>query len=222
MKKVLVIAPHPDDETLGCGGTILKHISCGDSVYWLIVTNVDEKHGWSKDRVESRQQEIDKVSKMFGFTKIFKLDFPTIKLEIIPIGEIITGISFIMNEVKPEIVYLPNRADVHSDHQIVFNASYSCTKSFRYPFIEKIMMYETISETDFSPALNENVFMPNVFSDISEFFNKKTEIMKVYESEVMQSPFPRSLSSIESLNRYRGSRIGKNFAEAFMLLYETY
>lgn len=222
MKKVLVIAPHPDDETLGCGGTILKYISNGDSVYWLIVTNVDEKYGWAKERVESRQKEIERVSKKFGFTKTFKLDFPTIKLETIPIGEIIRSISGIMNEVKPEIVYLPNRTDVHSDHQIVFNAAYSCTKSFRYPFIEKIMMYETISETDFSSALPENIFMPNAFSDISEFFNKKTEIMKEYKSEVMLSPFPRSINSIESLNRYRGSRIGKEYAEAFVLLYEIY
>ncbi|MBT5068750.1 MAG: PIG-L family deacetylase, partial [Candidatus Marinimicrobia bacterium] len=76
-KKVLVVAPHPDDETLGCGGTLLKHKANGDGIYWLIITNIDEKNGWQKKRVESRQQEIDKVSEMYGFSKIFKLNFPT-------------------------------------------------------------------------------------------------------------------------------------------------
>lgn len=218
MKKVLVIAPHPDDETLGCGGTLLKHRANGDQIYWLMVTNVDEKNGWTKERVESRQKEIEMVSQMYGFTKTFKLDFPTTKLDIIPISDIIGEILRVINEIKPEIIYLPNRSDVHTDHQIVFNAAYSCTKNFRFPFIEEILIYETISETEFGAALNENAFIPNVFNDISDYFERKMEIFNVYESEIMSSPLPRSINSIESFNRHRGSRIGKKYAEAFSLL----
>ncbi|GAH39945.1 unnamed protein product, partial [marine sediment metagenome] len=156
--KILVISPHPDDETLGCGGTILKHKDIGDKIYWLIITNISVKNEWDRDIVEKRQKEIETTAEMYGFEKTFKLDYPTEKLDTIPIQEIIKSISKVILEVKPEIIYLPNRSDVHTDHHITFKAVYSCTKNFRYPFIKKILMYETLSETEFSPALPENAF----------------------------------------------------------------
>ena len=218
--KILVISPHPDDETLGCGGTILKHKDIGDKVYWLIITNIDMKDGWDKDIVEKRQKEIETVAEMHGFEKTFKLDYPTAKLDTIPIQEIIESISKVIFEIKPEIIYLPNRSDVHTDHQITFKAAYSCTKNFRYPFIKKILMYETLSETEFAPALPENTFIPNVFVDTTKYFEKKLEIFKIYKSEVMEEPFPRSLDSIKALARYRGSQIGVEYAESFVLIRE--
>ena len=139
--KILVISPHPDDETLGCGGTILKHKDMGDKIYWLIITNIVVKNGWDKDIVEKRQKEIETVAKMYDFEKTFKLDYPTAKLDTIPMQEIIESISKVIFEIKPEVIYLPNRSDVHTDHQITFKAAYSCTKNFRYPFIKKILMY---------------------------------------------------------------------------------
>jgi len=217
---ILVISPHPDDETLGCGGTILKHKDIGDKIYWLIITNIVVKNGWDKDIVEKRQKEIKTVAEMYGFEKTFKLDYPTAKLDIIPIQEIIESISKVIFEIKPEIIYLPNRSDVHTDHQITFKAAYSCTKNFRYPFIKKILMYETLSETEFAPALPENTFIPNVFVDITEYFEKKLEIFKIYKSELMAEPFPRNLEVIEAFDKCRGSRIGKKYAEAFVLLKE--
>ena len=218
--KILVISPHPDDETLGCGGTILKHKDIGDKIYWLIITNIVVKNGWDKDIVEKRQKEIKTVAEMYGFEKTFKLDYPTAKLDIIPIQEIIDSISGVILEIKPEIIYLPNRSDVHTDHQITFKAAYSCTKNFRYPFIKKILMYETLSETEFAPALPENAFIPNIFVDTTKYFEKKLEIFKIYKSEVMEEPFPRSLDSIKALARYRGSQIGVEYVEAFMLVRE--
>ena len=218
--KILVISPHPDDETLGCGGTILKHKDIGDKVYWLIITNIDMKDGWDKDIVEKRQKEIETVAEMHGFEKTFKLDYPTAKLDTIPIQEIIESISKVIFEIKPEVIYLPNRSDVHTDHQITFKAAYSCTKNFRYSFIRKILMYETLSETEFAPALPENTFIPNVFVDITKYFERKLEIFKIYKSELMKKPLPRSLEVIEALVKYRGSQIGKKYAEAFILLKE--
>ena len=217
---ILVISPHPDDETLGCGGTILKHKDIGDKIYWLIITNIVVKNGWDKDIVEKRQKEIKTVAEMYGFEKTFKLDYPTAKLDIIPIQEIIESISGVILEIKPEIIYLPNRSDVHTDHQITFKAAYSCTKNFRYPFIRKILMYETLSETEFAPTLAENTFIPNVFVDITKYFEKKLEIFNIYKSEVMKESLPRSLEVVEAFNRYRGSRIGKKYAESFQLLFE--
>ena len=217
---ILVISPHPDDETLGCGGTILKHKDMGDNIYWLIITNIVVKNGWDKDIVEKRQKEIKTVAEMYGFEKTFKLDYPTAKLDIIPIQEIIESISGVILEIKPEIIYLPNRSDVHTDHQITFKAAYSCTKNFRYPFIKKILMYEILSETEFAPALPENTFIPNIFVDTTKYFEKKLEIFKIYKSELMAEPFPRSLEVIEAFDKCRGSQIGKKYAEAFVLLKE--
>lgn len=219
--KVLVISSHPDDETLGCGGTILKHKDFGDQIYWLTVTNIDVKNGWSKGVVENRQKEIETVVEMYNFEKTFKLDYPTAKLDIIPIQEIIESIAKVIFEIEPEIIYLPNRSDVHTDHQITFKTAYSCTKNFRYPFIRKILMYETLSETEFAPALPENTFIPNVFVNITNYFENKLEIFKIYKSEVMEEPLPRSLGSIKALARYRGSQIGVEYAEGFMLIREV-
>jgi len=218
--KILVISPHPDDETLGCGGTILKHKDIGDKIYWLIITNVDVKNGWEQNIVEKRKREIEKVEEMYGFEKTFKLDYPTAKLDMIPMQEIIESISKVIFEIKPAIIYLPNRSDVHTDHQITFKAAYSRTKNFRYPFIKKILMYETLSETEFAPALPENTFIPNVFVDITKYFEKKLEIFKIYKSELMEESLPRSLEVIEAFNKYRGSQIGEKYAEVFVLLKE--
>lgn len=220
MNKILVVAVHPDDETLMCGGALLKHKNNGDEIYWLIITNISEKHGWKEDVVRKRQQEISKVSKMYGFDKTFKLNFPTTKLDEIPINNIVSSISDVFNEVKPNIVYLPNRSDVHTDHQITFKAAYSCTKNFRYPFIEKIYMGETLSETEYAPALNETAFIPNTFVDITEFFNLKMKILNVFTSEIMESPMPRSAETIEALAKYRGSSVSCKYAESFVLLKE--
>jgi len=220
MKKVLVVAVHPDDETLMCGGTLLKHKQQGDEIYWLIITNISTQLGWDEKVVQRRQNEINKVEQLFGFKKTFKLNFATTKLDLVPMGDIISSISQVINEAKPNILYLPNRSDVHTDHRIAFNASFSCTKNFRYPFIERILMGETVSETEFTPALGENDFTPNVFVDITDFFSRKIEIFKIFESEVMPNYLPRSIFAVTALSNWRGSSIGKKHAEAFVLLKE--
>lgn len=219
-KKILFIAPHPDDETLGAGGTILKHKTQGDKIFWIILTNIHAEHGWELERVKQRQQEIDEVADAYQFDGVYKLDLPTTKLDELPMGEIISKILAVIKEIEPSTIYLQNRSDVHSDHRISFDAIMACTKSFRYPFIKRILMYETITETDFSPAIPENQFIPNVFVDISEYIDKKIDIMKVYASEVMNAPMPRSLDNIRNLAQYRGARIGANAAEAFQLIFE--
>lgn len=218
MKRILVIAVHPDDETLSCGGTLLKFKEEGAELSWLIVTNVHENKGWDSAFVEKRQVEIDEVSKLYGFENTYKLDYPTTELDQVHMNELVGRISEVINKLEPDTIILPNRSDVHSDHDVAFRAAYSCTKNFRYPFIKNIMMGETLSETEFAPSLSENAFVPNVFVDITKFFDQKLKIMAIYESEVMEEWQPRSLSSIESLARYRGSRIGKKYAEAFTLL----
>jgi LmbE family N-acetylglucosaminyl deacetylase len=218
MSKVIIISAHPDDETLGAGGTILKHKENGEEIHWLIVTNVFESEGFSKERVLSRKQEIEEVSKLYSFNKVYNLDYPTMKLNDTILFELVNKISHIFQELEPEIIYVMNRSDAHSDHRIVFDAVMSCTKSFRYPYVKKVLMYECLSETEFAPILPERVFQPNYFVNISDFLDKKIEIMKIFDSELGEHPFPRSIKNIEALATYRGATIGVNYAEAFQLI----
>lgn len=216
LNKILVVAVHPDDETLGCGGTLLKHKANGDEIHWLICTQVDSK----SDFYKTREIEIETAAKIYSFNSVHNLQLNTMKVDEYGMGELISRMSKIINEVKPNILYLPFKSDVHSDHRKIFEAAYSCTKSFRYPFIKKIYMIETLSETEFAPSTKEDSFMPNVFVDISEFMNKKIEIMKIFKSEIDQHPFPRSERNLRALATFRGATCGCDYAESFVLLKE--
>ncbi len=220
--KVLVISVHPDDETLGCGGTLLKHSQHGDEVYWLNLTNPDVSAGFSKDFKNKRKLEIKAVAECYSFIEVFQSDYITTKLHLIDYNLLISEISRIINAVKPEIIYMINRSDIHTDHQIAAKAILSCTKSFRTPFIRRILMYECLSETEYAPPLAENIFAPNVFSDITNYLEMKIEIMQIYQSEVHSPPLPRSIENIRALARFRGASCGVDYAEAFMLIKEKF
>jgi len=220
MSKILVVAPHPDDETLGCGGTILKHKSQGDEIVWLIVTDILETEGFIAEKITNRNHEIEIVAGLYGYDEVYRLSFPTTKLDVFPLGQIIESISTVIRKENPDIIYLPYRGDVHSDHKIVFDAVISCTKWFRYSSVKRVLCYETLSETDFGINPDYNGFRPNVFVNISDFMEKKIDIIKVYKSEMGDFPFPRSEQSIRALAMMRGSACGCNFAETFMLLKE--
>ena len=217
-RSVLVVAPHPDDESLGCGGTILKHIRDGDDVHWLIVTGMSESFGYSADRIAAREAEINKAAAKYGFSSVVELGLPPAKLDIFPIGEVIAGIAEAVSHVQPNIVYTVYRNDAHSDHQVVFDAVMASTKSFRYPFVKEVLAYETISETDFGYKPEDGGFRPNLFVDISPHLTEKLEILNIFESEIGEFPFPRSNEAIAALARVRGVQCGAHAAEAFMLI----
>jgi len=221
-KNVLAVSAHPDDETIGCGGTLLKHKSDNDNIYWLIITKPTIKSGYTEKFIKSRENEIKNISDQYSMKKIFQLDYPPAILDNIALKDLITDISEVFTEVKPDIIYLPNRSDIHSDHRITFEAVMSCTKSFRFPSIKKILMYETVSETEFAPPFSNNAFQPNSFSDISNYIEEKIKIMKIYESEIGKHPFPRSEKNIRALATFRGATAGVEYAEAFMILKEIF
>lgn len=220
MDKVLIIAVHPDDETLGCGGAILKHKANGDEIHWVIATDVKESDGFDNALIASRENEISKVANLYNFNSTHRLGLSTMRIDEYSMSELIGSISKVVSTVKPSIIYLPFKGDVHSDHRKIFEAAYACTKSFRYPFVKKIYMIETLSETEFAPSTKEDSFIPNVFVDISEFMDKKLEIMKVFKSEIAEHPFPRSIRNLKSLATLRGATAGCEYAESFILLKE--
>ena len=213
-KKILVVAVHPDDETLGCGGSLLKHKANGDEINWLICTTIDKDQNY----YQTREKEMNKVSKLYAFNSVHSLLLKTTRIDEYSISKLIEKISKVINKVKPNIIYLPFKGDVHSDHRRIFEASYSCTKSFRYPFIKKIYMMETLSETEFSPSTKEDSFIPNTFVDISKHMDKKIQLMQIYKNEIGKHPFPRSERNIRALGTLRGATCGYEYAESFMLL----
>lgn len=220
MGKVLVISVHPDDETLGCGGTLLKHYNKGDQLYWLILTSPVKYRGYSDAFISNREAQICDVSMQYHFEKVIQAGFEASGLYKVDESKFITYVSDVITDLKPQTIYTVNRSDIHSDHRIAFKIIMSCTKTFRHPYIKKILMYECLSETEMAPPLIENVFVPNVYVDITEFFEKKIEIMSIYKSEIQPQPMPRSIENIKALAIFRGSTVGVKYSEAFMLLRE--
>lgn len=219
-KTVLVIAPHADDETLGCGGTLLRLKNEGVKIHWLLVTGMSEDSGFSATQIETRRKEISLVAGKYAFDGVHELNFPPAQLETVPKGNIIAAVGKVISEIKPSEIFTVYRNDAHSDHEIVYDTTMSCSKSFRYPFIKRVLAYETISETDFGMKPEDGGFRPNVFVNIDGFLNKKLDILECFESEIGEFPFPRSRKAVESLAYVRGAQCNAMAAEAFILIKE--
>ena len=219
--KTLVIAPHPDDELLGCGGTLLKRSQGGSELAWLLVTIMSPEEGWSVDKIESRSREIESVRSGLGIRpkNLFQLDFPTTRLDSFPLGDIVQRLAEVFDSFKPEEIFLPHPNDAHSDHRVCYNAAMACSKWFRYPFLKKILTYETLSETD-AMVDQAGGFRPTVFIDITDHLEKKWELIEIYKSEIGSFPFPRSELAVKALAHFRGAQAGFSAAEAFCLLRE--
>ncbi len=220
--KTLIVSVHPDDETLGCGGTMLKLKSMGHELFWLIMTDVRDEYGYSEEVIKRTNNGIKEVARAYGISEVRNIGLRPKHLHSIDFLDILEAVSRVVNEIKPDWVFSVNRSDIHTDHQVAAKAVASCTKSFRYPFIKRIYLYECLSETEASMALPENVFLPNAYSDISGFLEGKIEIMKMYPDEIQESPMPRSKEVISALAVYRGGSIGVKHAEAFMLIREVF
>jgi N-acetylglucosamine malate deacetylase 1 len=217
--KTLVVAPHPDDEVLGAGGLLLRRKAEGGEVAWLIITGITPESGWNKEKIQERANEIIEISNFFSFDETFRLNFPTTKLDQVPMADLVLAISDVFKTFKPEEVLLPHNSDVHTDHRIVFDAVASCVKWFRYPSVKRVLAYETLSETEFALSSAHN-FHPNFFVNIEPFLADKLRAIDIYASELGDFPFPRSHEAILALAKLRGVASGFMAAEAFELLRE--
>jgi LmbE family N-acetylglucosaminyl deacetylase len=219
-RTVLCVAPHPDDETLGCGGALLRHVAAGDEVHWLIVTQISEALGFSAARVASRELEIDAVARAYNFKQVHRAGLPTTRLDTLPKSDLVAAVGDVIGSVRPDTLYVPYRNDVHSDHAAVFDAAISCSKIFRYPSIRQVYAYETLSETEFGLRPDDPGFRPNLFLNISPWLERKIEIMRMFAGEMGTFPFPRSEECIRAQAMLRGSQAGVRAAESFMILKE--
>jgi LmbE family N-acetylglucosaminyl deacetylase len=218
MERVLVMAPHPDDETLGCGGTLLRHSASSDELHWLIGTRMHTGLGVTEKRIAERSAEIDQVAARYQFSSVHQLDFPAAALDQAPLSELVSAIKNVMREVQPSILYLPYKYDAHSDHGTLFQAATACCKWFRQPSLKEILVYETPSETGFQLDPEFPTFVPVQYVNIAEYFDEKISIMEEYAGEMSEFPFPRSARAIACLAEMRGTECGATAAEAFMIL----
>ena len=219
---VLVISVHPDDETLGCGGTLLRHHAEGDSIHWLIATRTHAPQ-WSQEETEQKASEVCAVANAYSTQSVHKLGLPSVRLDTIPLVEIMEGLRAAIEKVRPTVVYLPHHGDVHTDHQIVFLATLSVVKAFymRKLGVQRILTYETLSSTEAAPPMTNRAFVPNVYLEITPHIDRKIEIMSLYESEKQSDPLPRGPAAIRALARFRGATMGVDYAEAFTLVREV-
>jgi LmbE family N-acetylglucosaminyl deacetylase len=220
-QRILAISAHPDDETLGCGGTLLKHRAAGDSLYWLVMTQPDAPD-YPEQVMERAAAQVACVAKEYGFEECSKAGFPTTRLDTVPQSDIIGRVRETIAQVQPSVVYLVHEGDVHSDHLAVFSATLAVLKPFHMSKwgVRRILSYETLSSTEAAAPHAMHAFVPNSFSDITPYLERKIEIMRHYESEAQPEWFPRGVSAIRSLARFRGATIGVEYAEAFMLVRE--
>lgn len=217
-KRILIVAAHPDDEVLGCFGTVARLIDEGYEAYTLILgegkTSRDIKRivKNKKDEIELLHTEIIKANKAIGVKKIFVESFPDNRFDSVNLLDIVKVVSKVKEEVKPDIIFTHYEYDLNIDHQITFRAVLTATRPLSNEYVKEIYSFEILSSTEWNYPLS---FDPDTFYDISNTITLKLEAMKKYNSELCEYPHPRSIEGIELNAKYNGMRVGKRYAEAF-------
>lgn len=212
--KTLIIAPHNDDEILGCGGTIAKLAHEGNEVTVCEVTAGD----LDNPMVQLQKQEAVASHELLGDVKTVFMDLPVVGLREMPSRDINSAFLKMVEEQKPEIVFIPHKGDMHIDHRMTIEAAMVALRPVSAPQIKAIYAYETLSETEWNTPSVDNAFIPNSFIDITDYMDLKLEAMKCHKSQLCDYPHPRSLEAIKALAMHRGSTICRKYAEAFMLI----
>lgn len=218
MNRIIVVAPHSDDEIIGCGATIAKHIKQGDEVVVVIATNASlgAPELFSADTVNHVRNEALEAHKILGVKQTLFLDFPAPALNAYPEYKISLALSKIFDEFCPMHLYLPHPGDIHQDHKAIYRAALVAARPQGTHKIRNIYCYETLSETEWTP-MHEKPFVPNHFVDVTDVFHKKEEAMNCFKSQLKQFPHSRSIETLEALAKYRGATVGVERAEAFVV-----
>jgi N-acetylglucosamine malate deacetylase 1 len=216
---VLVVAPHADDEVLGCGGTMARHAADGDNVHVLIATRGIEEL-YPPEGIEIVRAEARAAHQLLNVTETHFLEFPAPALDTVPRYKIARDVASLITELAIQQLYIPHHGDIHSDHLHLHHACLVAARPLAGCPVRKIMAYETISETEWAPPQAGAVFYPTIFRDISDHLSAKLEAMQCYKTQLFEPPSARSLRTIEALARFRGATISRNAAEGFMLIRE--
>jgi LmbE family N-acetylglucosaminyl deacetylase len=218
MERILVIAPHADDEILGCGATIAKHILKGDEVSIVIATNA---HVGAPELVTEKgilhvRREAMEAHAFLGIKNTIFCDFPAPALNAFPEYKISLAFSEIFKNIKPTVLYIPHHGDIHQDHKAIHRAALVSARPQGENKILSILSYETLSETEWTP-MHEKAFIPNCFVDVSAVFDMKLKAFFYYKSQMKQYPHSRSTEALKALATYRGATVGFESSEAFVI-----
>ena len=223
MAIILVIAAHPDDEVLGCGGTIAK-LSKKNEIFVLIlgegITSRNIIDNKKIEELSKLKREMFGANKILGTKEVFIDDLPDNKFDIVPLLDIIKIIESHIQKINPDVVYTHHRGDLNIDHRITFDAVLTACRPIEGNPVKKLLSFEVPSSTEWNIQNASTNFNPNVYEDISETINKKTDAMSAYKNEIRAPPHPRSVEKIRSLAEMRGAASRMYFAEAFMLIRE--
>lgn len=222
MSKVLVIAPHPDDEVLGVGGTMARLAHQGHDIFVAIVTHGDPSM-FDPGFIEQGRQEALKAHRLLGVRDtIFMEGFPAALLDTVPHSQLNEAFRKVLNDVKPQILFIPFNGDIHLDHRLVFESALVAARPNSTQQVQAIYAYETLSETNWNAPPLTPGFLPNTYFDISAFLEVKLEAMRVYQTQLKLFPHERSIKAIRALARLRGATVGFEAAEAFVLIRSVY
>lgn len=217
IKNILILAPHPDDEVLGCGATMKKLSDEGNNVFVLVVSRGVLKY-YSDARIVNVRNEALQSHAILGVTNTVFLDFPAPELDTIPLSDISRAVAKVIKEYDIQVLYLPHRGDIHNDHRVVFNAGLVAARPVGEYSVTEIYAYETLSETEWAAPFADDAFIPTCFVNAENTLASKIEAFKCFKSQVRKFPNSRSLETIDALAKVRGATVGFKAAEAFMIV----
>lgn len=224
--RVLTVAAHPDDETLGVGGTMARLTAMGHEVWVCILTEgATARHGY----VEQQKECAVRAADTLGVANVVFCDFPDQRLDALPLLEVITPIEKCIGELRPEVVFTHFNQDANQDHRTVFQATLVAARPVEGISVRRLLCYETASSTEWAPPFPGSVFSPSVFVDITSTLPRKLEALRSYEQthssetgELRPYPHPRSYEAIEANARRHGAAAGVQAAEPFMLVRQVH
>ena len=217
--RILVVAPHMDDEVLGCGGIMAKYAKEGHEVYVAVVTN-GQPPLFTKEEDDVDKANCLEAHKLLGVKETFFLDLPAAMLDTMPKYKLNGAINKVVQKLVPDEIYIPHKGDMHFDHKMINEACMVAVRPRSEEAVKRVYVYETLSETEWDVPSADNYFMPNVFVDISDYIDLKIEAMSKFSQQIIEYPSPRSKEGIRSLALNRGMTVYKKYAESFMLIRE--
>ncbi|HKY82064.1 MAG TPA: PIG-L deacetylase family protein [Sphingobium sp.] len=220
IRRAMVIAPHPDDEVLGCGGTIARLAALGRHVEVVIATQ-GKPPRFDAGQVERVQAEARRAHAVLGVARTHMLDFPAAALDSVPRADLNDAIARLVAESRPDALFVPFVGDLHFDHGLIFEAAMVAARPVGSHYPARILAYETVSETNWAAPYLAPAFQPNLFVDISDHLDRKIEAFGCFESQVRRFPNERSIETLRALAQVRGSCVGRRAAEAFVLIREV-
>lgn len=215
--KILVIAPHMDDEVLGAGGTIARHVAEGDEVHVCYVAHRIYEHKYDEKKNEAEVQCALKAKEVLGYKEAKFLNLNDERLDAC-LQDIIIPLEAYLDKVKPEVVYLNHGGDNHQDHKAVFQAGMVALRPNTKLGVRRILCYEVVSSTEQSPPFGGLAFLPNFYVNIKDYLQTKINAFDCYHTEKREFPHPRSAEGLRVLAKKRGMEIGFEAAEAFMII----